>query len=60
MRYFMETFDDVPPGELAAEPVPGLRKALNLRDDETKDCLTHQSPETHNCWVGAVADMSHV
>ena len=27
MRYFMETFDDVPPGELAAEPVPGLRKA---------------------------------
>ena len=35
MRCFMGTFDDdVPPGELAAEPVPELRKALNLRDDE--------------------------
>ena len=28
------TFDDVPPGELAAEPVPELRRAQNLRDDE--------------------------
>ena len=37
MRCFMGTFDDVPPGELAAEPVPELRKALNLRDDETTD-----------------------
>ena len=37
MRYFMATFDDVPPGELAAEPVPELRNAPNLRDDETTD-----------------------
>ena len=28
------TFDDVPLGELAAEAVPELREALNLRDDE--------------------------
>ena len=36
------TFEDVPPGERAAEPVPELHKALNLRDDEivmlTKAC----------------------
>ena len=32
--FLQETFEHVPPGELAAEPVPTLRKALNLRDDE--------------------------
>ena len=36
------TFDDKTHGELAAEPVPELRKALNLREDEivvfTKAC----------------------
>ena len=41
--FLQGTFDDVPPGELAAEPVPDLRKALNLRDDEilmlTKACF---------------------
>ena len=31
---FPVTFEDVPPGELAAEPVPALRKALILRDDD--------------------------
>ena len=39
---FQVTFEDVPPGELAAEPVPALRKALVLRDDDivmlTKAC----------------------
>ena len=32
--FLQETFERVQPGELAAEPVPTLRKALNLRDYE--------------------------
>ena len=32
--FLQGTCHDAPPGELAAEPVPTLRKALNLRDDE--------------------------
>ena len=41
--FLQSTFDDnVVNGELAAEPVPELRKALNLREDEivvlTKAC----------------------
>ena len=32
--FFQGTFDDKTHGELAAEPVPELRKALNLREDE--------------------------
>ena len=41
-RFSRERFDDKTHGELAAEPVPELRKALNLREDEivvlTKAC----------------------
>ena len=41
--FLQGTFDDVPPGELAPEPVPELRRALNMRDDEiamlTKACF---------------------
>ena len=40
--FLQSTFDDSVNGELAAEPVPALRKALNLREDEivvlTKAC----------------------
>ena len=40
--FLQGTFDDKTHGELAAEPVPELRKALNLREDEivvlTKAC----------------------
>ena len=40
--FLQGTFDDSVNGELAAEPVPELRKALNLREDEivvlTKAC----------------------
>ena len=32
--FLQGTFDDKTCGELAAEPVPELRKALNLREDE--------------------------
>ena len=32
--FLQGTFDDTTNGELAAEPVPELRKALNLREDE--------------------------
>ena len=32
--FLQGTFDDVQLGELAAEPVLELRKAMNLRDDE--------------------------
>ena len=60
MRCPTGTPDQVPSCELAAKPVPELRKAPKLRDDETTDWLTHQSPETHYNCVVAVADMSHV
>ena len=40
--FLQRTFDDKTHGELAAEPVPELRKALNLREDDivalTKAC----------------------
>ena len=40
--FLQGTFDDKTHGQLAAEPVPELRKALNLREDEivvpTKAC----------------------
>ena len=40
--FLLGTFDDKTHGELAAEPVPELHKALNLREDEivvlTKAC----------------------
>ena len=39
--FLQGTFDDTTDGELAAEPVPELRKALNLREDESR--CAHES-----------------
>ena len=68
-KFLQGTFDDKTHGELAAEPVPDLRKALNLREDEivvlTKACYGSIDGGSHlsgirNSWVGAVVDMNHV
>ena len=72
--FLQGTFDDTAHGELAAEPVPELRKALNLREDNrcaakacyglidgrTKTLVEVTCPGIRNSWVGAVVDMNHV
>ena len=70
--FLQGTFDDKTHGEVAAEPVPELRKALNLREDEIACAhegvlrfdLTQAVGGSHlsgtpKSWVGAVVDMNH-
>ena len=71
--FLQGTFDDKTHGQLAAEPVPELRKALNLREDEivvpTKACYgligaprrwwKSLARRRRHSWVGAVVDMNH-
>ena len=66
--FLQGTFDDKTHGELAVEPVPELRKALNLREEDiavlTKACYgLIDAPrrwwKSRNSRVDAVVDMNH-
>ena len=65
--FLQGAFDDsVVNGELVAEPVPELRKALLFSQRRVTALLTHQdvsgshSFATRNSWYGEVVDMNHV